>query len=314
MQIALLGLENMGGTLLDKFLKEGHEVVGWNHSKEVYEKLKVSKSEFLLTQKLKLAFSIEGLREKVMTPRVFWIMQPAGDMTNDIIAEAVNISEHGDIIVDGGNSNFKDTQKHFDELTQKGIKFMDIGISGGKRGIDEGFCLMAGGDKDGFEYVRPALDSLILPGGGYNYFGAGGSGHFVRMVLEGIEFGMMQALAEGFGVLEKSPFSLNLIDVAGVWQRGSIIRSFILDMALNAFNTETDFVGIEGIIEASGGGRWTVDQAKAEHLAVDVLEKAQDVRQRSQFDKGVQSTFAAKLVVALRRQFGEEALKKASGQ
>lgn len=308
MQIALLGLEKTGGLLLEKFLREGHQIIGWNRSKDVYEQLKVSKSEYLLQQKLQFAFSIEGIREKIVSPRVFWMMLPTADMTNDIVEEIVNIAEHGDIIVDGGNSHFKDTQRHFDELVPKGIKYMGIGISGGIYGLDGGFCLMAGGDKDGYEYIRPALDSLSTPGGGHGYFGPGGSGHFLRMIQVGIEFGMIQALTEGFGILAKSPYSFNLSDVSSVWQRGSVIRSFILDMALNTINSGVDINAADGIIEADGEGKWTVDQGRDEHLAIDVLEKALDFRKRSQFDKAVQSTLAAKLAAELRKQYviGEE--------
>lgn len=313
MQIGILGLGKMGSRLMEKFLLEGHEVVAWNRSREVLDKLKIDKGEYIVKGKLKISYSVEGLPETLMKPRVFWSMLPAGEATENIINEIINIAEPGDIIIDGGNAHFKDTQRRFDTLTQKGIKFLGIGVSGGVRGLEDGFCIMAGGNKDGYDYICPALESLAKPAGGYNYVGTGGAGHFVKMVHNGIEYGMMQALGEGFGVLEKSPYSLNLLDVGYIYQRGSIIRSFLLDMAVNAFVQDPGFVNIDGLISATGEAKWTVEQAKAEHVPVDVIEKSLEFRERSQFDKAVRETFAAKLVAALRNQFGGHEVKKVNG-
>lgn len=295
---------------MEKFLREGHEVVVWNRSRDVLDKLKIDEGENIVKGRLKLSYSVEGLRDMLLKPRIFWMMLPAGEATENIISEVVNIAEQGDIIVDGGNAHFKDTQRHFDTLTPKGIKFLGIGVSGGVRGLEEGFCLMVGGNKEGYEYMRPALDSLVKPSGGYSYFGTGGAGHFVKMVHNGIEYGMMQALGEGFGVLEKSPYSLNLLDVGYIYQRGSIVRSFLLDMAVNAFAEDPGFVNIEGVISATGEAKWTIEQAHEEHVPVDVIMKSLEFRERSQYDKMVQGSFAAKLVAALRKQFGGHAIKK----
>ncbi len=289
---------------MEKLLREGHDVVVWNRSRDVLDQLKIDKGEYIVKGKLKISYRIESLRDELMKPRIFWLMVPAGEATENVINEVVNIAEPGDVVVDGGNANFKDTQRHFDTLTTKGIKFLGIGVSGGVRGLEDGFCLMAGGNKEGYEYICPALDSLVKPEGGYNYFGTGGAGHFVKMVHNGIEYGMMQALGEGFGVLEKSPYALNLLDVGNIYQRGSIIRSFLLDMAVNAFREDPGFVNIDGVISATGEAKWTIEEAHAEHVPVDVIAKSLEFRERSQYDKAVQDSFAAKLVVALRKQFG----------
>ncbi len=309
MQIGILGLGKMGSRLMEKFLREGHEVVVWNRSREVLDQLKIEKGDYIVKRKLQISYSIQGLRDLLLKPRVFWLMVPAGEATEDVIDEVVNIAELGDIIIDGGNAHFKDTQRHFDTLTPKGIKFLGIGVSGGVRGLEEGFCIMAGGNKEGYEYICPALDSLVKPEGGHSYFGTGGAGHFIKMVHNGIEYGMMQAIGEGFGVLEKSPYSLNLQDVGNIYQRGSIVRSFLLDMAVNAFKEDPGFINIAGYISATGEAKWTIEQAKAEHVPVDVIAKSLEFRERSQYDKVVQDSFAAKLVAALRKQFGGHAVK-----
>jgi len=310
MQIGILGLGKMGSRLMEKLLREGHDVVVWNRSRDVLDQLKIDKGEYIVKGKLKISYSIESLRDMLLKPRVFWLMVPAGEATENVVNEIVNIAEPGDIVIDGGNAHFKDTQRRFDAFIPKGIKFLGIGVSGGVRGLEDGFCLMAGGNREGYEYLCPVLDSLVTPEGAHNYFGTGGAGHFVKMVHNGIEYGMMQALGEGFGVLEKSPYSLNLLDVGNIYQRGSIIRSFLLDMAVNAFREDPGFINIEGVISATGEAKWTIEEAHAEHVPVDVIAKSLEFRERSQYDKAVRDSFAAKLVAALRNQFGGHEVKK----
>lgn len=295
---------------MEKFLREGYDVVVWNRSREVLDQLKIEKGDYIAKRKLQISYSIQGLRDLLLKPRIFWLMVPAGEATENVINEVVNIAEPGDIIIDGGNAHFKDTQRHYDTLTPKGIKFLGIGVSGGVRGLEDGFCIMAGGNREGYEYICPALDSLVKPEGGHNYFGTGGAGHFIKMVHNGIEYGMMQAIGEGFGVLDKSPYSLNLQDVGNIYQRGSIVRSFLLDMAVNAFREDPGFINIAGYISATGEAKWTIEQARAEHVPVDVIAKSLEFRERSQYDKVVQDSFAAKLVAALRKQFGGHAVKE----
>lgn len=310
MQIGILGLGKMGSRVMDKVLSGGHEVVAWNRAKDVIEKIKISNSDSMLNGKLKFSFSIEGLHESLMKPRVFWIMPSTPEETGDIISQVTEIIEPGDIIIDASDSSYKDTQKHYDELTAKGVKFLGIGVIGGILGVEAGFCLTIGGNKDGYEYLKPVLDSLALPEGGHNYFGPGGAGHFVRMVHNGIEYGMMQSLGEGFGVLQKSDYGINLLDAGAVWQRGSILRSFLLDMAVNTIVSDQDFVNRDGFIETSGETQRMVEAAASERVPVDAIAKSLDFRMRSQYDKATQGTFAAKLVAALRHQFSGHEDKK----
>lgn len=305
MQIGIVGIEKMGGKLLEKALKEGHEVVAWNRTKDAYEPLKVQYSDYLLKTKLKTSFTIEGMHEILNKPRIFWLMLPPGDVKEEIFEQITQLVEQGDIIIDGGNANYKDTQKRYDLLTPKGIKFLGIGIADDINSVETGFSLMAGGNKDAYEYIRPLLDSLALPEGAHNYFGQGGAGHFVKMAHNGIEYGIMQSIGEGFGVLAKSPYEINLVDVGSVWQRGSIIRSFLLDMAVKALVEDGDFVSREGIVPTTGEVKWLVEAAAEEHIAVDAIAKSLEVRQHSQYDGATQSTFAAKLIAALRKQFRE---------
>ncbi len=322
MQIAVLGLGKMGGRIVEKLLQEGHEVVVWNRSRETLDRLKVERQDYVANGKLRIADGVGELGEMLSSPafapegatagnaRVFWLMLPAGDATEAILSEVEAIAEPGDIVVDGGNANFKDTQRRYEELSGKGIKFLGIGVSGGIRGLTDGFCLMAGGEAHGYEYLRPVLDSLVKPSGGHGYFGTGGAGHFVKMVHNGIEYGMMQAIGEGFGVLEKSRYGLNLVDVGEVWQKGSIVRSFLMGLAVDALNEDKGLKTIDGVIAASGEGKWTVEAGKELNVPVDVIEKSLEFRERSQKEIGVYDSFAAKLVAALRKQFGGHGVKR----
>lgn len=295
----------MGISVMNKLLAGGHEVVVWNKTKEVLNELKVSKSEYFLKEKLKIAFSVEGLHEKLLKPRTFWLTLSSKEETGEILSEITNIAELGDLIIDGGDSNFKDTQARFDALTPKGFKYLGIGISG-VGGVESGFCVMAGGNKDGYEYLRPILDSLALPNGVHNYFGAGGSGHFVKMVLGGVEQATAQALSEGFGILEKSPYGLNLLDAGYVWQRGSDIRSVLLDAVVNVFKEDPGFVNTEGVVSAPTDVKLLIEQAKQEGAPVDAIGKTLDFAERSQYDKAAQTTFAAKLMAAMEKRLGTD--------
>jgi 6-phosphogluconate dehydrogenase len=308
MQVGILGLGKMGKALAEKLMSEGHEVVVWNRSKEALDQYRIERSDYIVKQKLKIIHSFEELRDALWKPRVFWSMLPAGEPTNAIMADIANISEAGDIVVDGGNAHFSDTEKHFADFSAKGVKFLGVGTSGGIHGVETGFCFMVGGSQDAYEYLRPAFDSLSKPYGGHSYFGTGGAGHFVKMVHNGIEYGMMQALAEGFGLLSKSSYHFNLLDIGSVWQQGSIVRSYLLECVLGALSKDPGLAQASGYINATGEAKWTVEQGKQEHVPVDVIEKSLDFRNRSQYDKVVQETFAAKLVSAMRQEFGGHAM------
>jgi 6-phosphogluconate dehydrogenase len=304
MQIGILGVGQSGALLMEKLAKEGHEAVVWNKAKEVFDRLKVEKADYFVKGKIKISFSIEGMRESLMKPRVFWMMQSTKEETDAVLAEIANFAELGDIVVDGGDSHHKDTLKRSEELGAKGIKYVGIGIVGGVYGIEQGFCLMAGGSQEGYEYLRPVLDSLAAPGGGHNYFGTGGAGHYVKMVHNAVGNAMAQAVAEGFGLLEKSPYSLNLLDAGYLWERGGVVRSFLLDAALNVFTQDQTFMSNDGVIPVSGDGKRVVEQSKEAHVPVDVIGKSVDFAARSTVDKVVKDSFAAKLLSALGKQLG----------
>lgn len=302
MQIGILGLGKMGTGLMEKLLKEGHDVAAWNKSKDVYEQLKIDKSDFVVNQKLKLSFSIEGLRETLVKPRVFWLMLQSTEETESILPEIMNIAEQGDIIIDGGNTPHQDTQRRYEEFTNKNFKFLGIGLSDDVRGVEDGFSIMAGGNKDGYDYIQPALESLSLPYGGFNFFGEGGAGHYVKMVHDGIEYGLMQTIGEGIGILAHSPYNLNIFDAAAVWQKGSVVRSYLLDMTLSALN-DPEFINSEGLVEEVAKGKRIVETAHADHLPVTAIDESLKFRLKTQYDKAAQNTVAAKLVAILSKQF-----------
>jgi 6-phosphogluconate dehydrogenase len=304
MQLAVLGLGKMGRSIAEKLMTEGHQVVVWNRSQDVLEQLRVEKAEFIINQKLTLAHSVVELRTALLKPRVIWTMLPAGEATESVLTEVMQFVEGGDIIIDGGNANYKDTERRAEQFKAKGVKYLGIGVSGGVHGSENGFSMMVGGDQDAYGYVTPILDSLAKPGGIHTYFGPGGAGHFVKMIHNGIEYGMMQAIAEGFGIMTKTKYNLDILAVANTYQSGSIVSSFLLDMVTDAVTKDATLSQTVGNIGISGEADWTVDQAKEENMPVDVIEKALDFRKRSQYDKGVQETYTAKLVQAMRHEFG----------
>jgi 6-phosphogluconate dehydrogenase len=309
MQVALLGLGKMGRLIAEKLMAEGHQVVVWNRTKDVIEQFKLTKAQYIVSQKLVISHTVEELRQTLLNPRVFWSMLPAGEPTETLLDEISGIAESGDIVIDGGNAHFTDTDRRYQEFQKKGVKFIGMGVSGGIHGFENGFCLMAGGNREAYTYITPLLDSLSKPNALHAYFGDGAAGHYVKMVHNAIEYGMMQALGEGFGLLSKSHYKLNLVDVAATWQRGSIVSSFLLQMAYNALLKDPTLAQVEGYIDATGEAKWALDDGKLLHQPVDVIEKSLEFRTRSQYDKLIQSTFAAKLIAALRREFGGHSTK-----
>lgn len=310
MQIAILGLGKMGKLIAEKILADGHELVVWNRSKDVLDEIRTEKAESIISQKLAIVHSIDELRNILRKPRVIWSMLPAGEPTETILQQINEFTESGDVVIDGGNSNYKDTQRRYDEFSKKGIKFMGIGVSGGVHALENGCCMMVGGDRDAYQYIVPVLDSLAKPNGIHTYFGHGGAGHFVKMVHNGIEYGMMQAIGEGFGVLGKSDYQLNLLDVANTWQGGSIVSSFLLDMVIDALGKDPVLSQTEGYINANGEGKWTVETAKEQNVPVPVIEQSLEFRNRSQYDELIQKSFVAKVVQAMRHEFGGHEVTK----
>ena len=288
MIIGFVGLGKMGSRMVTKLRKEGHKAIAWNRS----------------DHELKNVENVEKLVKSLEKPRVIWSMLPAGEATQNIFDEISKFVEKNDIIIDGGNAFYKDTQRRFEDFGKKGIRFLGIGVSGGIIAAEQGYPLMVGGDKSAYEFVKPILDSLAKPYGGHEYFGEGGAGHFVKMVHNGIEYGIMQSLGEGFGVLDKAPYKLDLLKVAKLWQKGTLVSGFMLDRAVDVLSNPSILSSIEGYVEASGEAEWTVEQAKEEGVPIEIIEKSLEFRKKSQKDPAVRNSFAAKLIAALRNAFG----------
>ena len=289
MQLGMIGLGRMGANMTKRLAERGHELKTYDPQVDSTAK------------------SLEELRDELTAPRTFWMMVPAGAITEQTFQKLIQIADAGDVIVDGGNSNFHDSQRRYAEAKEHGVKFVDAGVSGGVWGLANGYCLMVGGDDDAVAQVEPVFLDLA-PQDGYAHVGASGAGHFVKMVHNGIEYGLMQAYAEGFAVMEKSEFGLDLYEIAGIWRYGSVVRSWLLDLLHNAFEAEgKDLEKIRGYVEDSGEGRWTIAEAIAEDVPVPVITAALFARFASREDE----SFAAKVNAALRNQFGGHAVKAA---
>ena len=315
MQIGFIGLGKMGSRMVVRLLQEQQEVVIWNRSEAPIEelKLKTQNSKLKTTaQKLKVSETIRDLIKSLEQPRVVWVMVTAGEATQNILDELSKFVEREDIIIDGGNAYYKDTERRYQEFKNKGIRYLGIGVSGGIIAAEEGYPLMVGGDKSAYDFIKPILDSLAKPNGGHEYFGTGGAGHFVKMVHNGIEYGIMQSLAEGFGVLQKALYGFDLEKVARLWQRGTLVSGFMLDRAVEVLSEPSMLDSIKGYIGESGEAKWMVDSAKKEGVPVEIIEKSLEFRQKSQKDSNIQNSFAAKMIALLRNAFGGHEVKKRS--
>lgn len=297
MKIGFVGLGRMGGNMVERLLNDGHEIVGYNLTKpELEEAIKNGAVG---------ADSLEDLVSKLPDRKVVWLMVPAGVPVDSSIAILSKLLKKGDIIIDGGNSNWKDTRARGKVLEKIGIDYIDCGTSGGVWGLKNGYSLMTGGRKEAVEYVYPVFKTLA-PEGGYTYCGESGAGHFVKMVHNGIEYGMMQAFAEGFEIIEKSPFNIDVTAVASGWQYGSVVRSWLLELAVLAFKQDPGLQSIKGYVEDSGEGRWTVDAAMELNVPAHVITASLYTR----FQSRQEDSFAMKVLAALRNQFGGHAVKK----
>jgi 6-phosphogluconate dehydrogenase len=290
----------MGANMARRLHQGGHDVIVSNRSPKPIDELKA--------EGLKGVYTVEELVNSLQTPRAVWLMVPSGDVTDQMIDKLLTLLQPGDALVDGGNSNWKDSKRHSALCKAKGIQFMDEGTSGGIWGLQVGYCLMIGGERDTFQRLEPAFKTLA-PEQGYLYCGPAGSGHFVKMVHNGIEYGMMQAYAEGFEILEKSEFSLDLRAVADVWGKGSVVRSWLLELLQDAFTHDPHLDSIKGYVEDSGEGRWTIQAAIDEDVPAPVITLA--LYQR--FLSRQEESFAAKVNAALRKEFGGHAVKSADG-
>lgn len=312
MKIAFIGLGKMGGRMSAKLLTTDHEIVGLDPSPEARLALQ---TKFPHSEKLSFADNLQQLVAALPSPKIIYLMLPAGEITNGTLSQLKQLVETDDIIIDGGNSHYADTQRHYDECTANGVRFLGIGTSGGILAAENGYPMMAGGDKSAYEYIKPLLDSLALPNGGHDYFGTGGAGHYVKMVHNGIEYPVMQALGEGFGILASSQYNFDLVKVAKLYQKGSLVSGFMLDRAVEALEDDAQLSDIAGIIgAASGEAAWAIDEAKKYNLPAESIAQAIDFRRRSESDSYVQSSFAAKMVGALRIKFGGHPVKKVTDE
>jgi len=285
--LGMVGLGRMGANMTERLREHGHTV-------ETYAR----------TNPDRTAGSLVELASKLPQPRVVWLMIPAGDPTEHAFQTLLGLLEDGDVIVDGGNSNFRDSQRRAAAAKAKSVAFLDAGVSGGIWGLKEGYCVMVGGDAAAFAQIEDFVRDLTEPGG-YAHVGPSGAGHFVKMVHNGIEYGMMQSLAEGFEILQASEFPLDLKQVAALWQHGSVVRSWLLDLLVLALEQDPGLEQIRGYVEDSGEGRWTVFNAIDESVPAPAITLALFARFASRQDE----SFAAKVNAALRNQFGGHAVK-----
>jgi len=297
MRLAMIGLGKMGYNMTLRLLGGGHQVVAVDQNLEVARDLAKQGATF--------ASSIGEAIAALQPPRVAWVMVPA-QVTDSVIVELSGRLSKGDVLVDGGNSNWKDSRARAESLAQKGLSFCDAGTSGGVWGLKNGYCLMVGGTPEAVSICEPIFKTLA-PEGGYAHVGPPGAGHYVKMVHNGIEYGLMQAYAEGFEILKTSPFKLDLHTISRIWGRGSVVRSWLLELLEAALAGDAELKAIKGWVEDSGEGRWTVQASIDQSVPAPVITLSLQARFRSRQDE----SYGAKILAALRNQFGGHAVKKA---
>jgi 6-phosphogluconate dehydrogenase len=299
MKLGMIGLGKMGGNMTERLMKGGHEVVVFDRSPETIARYVALGSQG--------ANDAADMVAKLSAPRIVWIMVPAGKPVDDTIAALLPGMSRGDVIIDGGNSNFHDTMRRAAALQQEGIELIDSGTSGGIWGLANGYCLMIGASNEAFSLCEPIFKTLAPPDG-YAHMGPAGSGHYVKMIHNGVEYGMLQAYAEGYEILHASKdFDLDLKKIASVWNRGSVVRSWINELAEAAFEKDSDLDALKGFVADSGEGRWTVQEAIDLDVPAPVITLSLLMRLRSRQD----DSFSAKVIAALRNEFGGHAVQKA---
>src|SRR5918912_2589331 len=301
MEIGLYGLGRMGANMVRRLVRSGeHRVVAGNRSPGPVDEAVEDGAEGV--------YSMEEMVEKLPSrPRAIWSMVPAGDPTEQTLLRFAEMMDEGDILIDGGNSYFRDSIRRAQMLREKGLRFLDAGTSGGIWGLEIGYCLMVGGDRGAYEHVEPALKTLA-PEDGYAYMGGAGAGHFVKMVHNGVEYAMLQAYAEGFEIMQKSQYDLDLHAISSLWNQGSVVRSWLLELAERAFEKDANLQSVRGYVEDSGEGRWTVLEAIDEDVPAAVIAGSLFARFTSRQD----DSFAMKVIAALRAEFGGHAVQEAS--
>lgn len=291
MKLALIGLGKMGYNLALNLIDHGHEVVAYDID---VEQVKRISAEGAVS-----ATSLTDVVQQLQPPRIIWLMVPAGDVTENVFSTLEPLLESGDIVIDGGNSNYQDSIRRGNQYQEKGIHFLDCGTSGGVDGARNGICTMIGGNKKVFHTIEPIIRDISVQDG-YFYSGRLGSGHFLKMVHNGIEYGMMQSIAEGFDILNKSDFDFDFERVAKVWNNGSVIRSWLMELTENAFSKDARLEEVKGLMHSSGEGKWTVETALDLQVPAPVITLSLLMRYRSLED----DTFTGKVVAALRNEFG----------
>ncbi|HEY0264781.1 MAG TPA: decarboxylating 6-phosphogluconate dehydrogenase [Granulicella sp.] len=300
MELGLIGLGKMGFNMAERLRLAGHKVVGFDFNAEVVDKLTATGSVGV--------HSLEDLVKNLSAPRAIWMMVPSGKPVDDTIAKLEALMDKGDIFIDGGNSNYKDTQRRHAEETAKGYEYVDCGTSGGVWGLKEGYSLMVGGDKAVVESLNPIWEALApSPTEGWGHVGPAGAGHYVKMVHNGIEYGLMQAYAEGFSILKaKEELSLDLTQISEIWQKGSVVRSWLLDLTADALKKNPTLEGMEAFVPDSGEGRWTVMEAIDLNISAPVITESLIRRLRSR----EQNNFTDRMISIMRNEFGGHAIKK----
>jgi 6-phosphogluconate dehydrogenase len=299
MELGMVGLGKMGANMTTRLVKDGHRIVVFDRNPP--------KVEAAVADGADGAESLEELVSKLSMPRAIWVMLPAGEPTQTIIETLAELLSPGDILIDGGNSNYKDSMRRATELKESGFDLVDVGTSGGVWGLTEGYSMMVGGSSDVVERLRPIFETLAPgPDRGWGHVGPSGAGHFVKMVHNGIEYGLMQAYAEGFEIMKsKEDFTLDLHMIAQIWQHGSVVRSWLLDLTAEALKEDQDLSDIRGWVADSGEGRWTVKDAIDLDVPAPVITLSLLMRFVSRQDE----SYAAKLLAAMRQQFGGHAVK-----
>jgi 6-phosphogluconate dehydrogenase len=300
MQLGLIGLGKMGGNMAERLRLGGHQVLGFDFNAEAVERLAASGNVG--------ASSLEELAKKLAGRKAIWIMVPQGDPVDQTIAKLEPLLNPGDILIDGGNSNYRDSMRRQREVTAKGFQFVDVGTSGGIWGLKEGYSMMIGGDKEPVDYLRPIFETLAPAAGkGWGHVGPGGAGHFVKMIHNGIEYGMMQAYAEGFTILEKKEeLRLSLPQIAEIWRYGSVVRSWLLDLIADALGKNPTLEGLDAYVADSGEGRWTVIEAIDLNVSAPVITESLMRRIRSREE----NNFTDRMLAIMRNEFGGHAVKK----
>ena len=300
MELGLIGLGKMGANMAERLRLAGHKVVGFDFNAEAVAKLTASGNVGVN--------SLEDLVKNLSAPRAIWIMVPQGDPVDQTIAKLLPMLSDGDTLIDGGNSNYRDSQKRHAALKPQGFNFIDAGTSGGIWGLSEGYSMMIGGDKDAVTALNPIFEALApSPTEGWGHVGPSGSGHFVKMIHNGIEYGLMQAYAEGFSILKaKKDLGIDLEQCANIWQKGSVVRSWLLDLTAEALKKNPELEGMEAYVSDSGEGRWTVFEAIDLNVSAPVITESLIRRLRSREE----NNFTDRMLSVMRNEFGGHAIKK----